>query len=212
MINNKDDHTSADRKMTVTGKGQVTVNPDLAVIHLGVLTTGSNVTEAQSENARISQNVLESLRQLGITEISTYQYQIEKVYEYENGNRIDRGYSVRNIFEIRMENMGLVGTAIDTAVYHGANIVESINFEVSDPDNFYQQALNLAVKNAFQKARTISGGIRIMLDPIPVRIIENTAVPIPYSPNIALREGAYTTPIEPGSKQIEASVTVEFVY
>lgn len=213
MMNLKEEFTSDNRKMTVTGKGQVTVNPDMAVARLGVLTTGSNVTQAQSENARISQNVLEALRRLGITDISTFVYQIERIYEFENGNRIDRGYSVRNIFEIRMTNMGMVGVAIDEAVKQGANIVEYINFEVSDPDPFYQQALNLAVKNAIQKAQTIAGGLRIQLDPIPVRIIENPSGAIPFSPAVAFRgEGTFTTPVEPGNKQIEASVTVDFAY
>ncbi|MHB8128382.1 MAG: SIMPL domain-containing protein [Mobilitalea sp.] len=212
MTNYKENEQLPYNKMIVTGRGQVTVIPDLAILRLGVQTTGDVLSTAQSENARISQNVLTVLRQLGITDIKTYQYQIEKLYDYENGNRIDRGYSVRNIFEIRMDNMNLVGTAIDTAVNSGANVVEFINFEVADPDFFYQQALNLAVKNAYQKAKSISESLRVMINPIPILITENSAPPIPFSSMYMAREGTFTTPIEPGNKQIEASVTAEFIY
>ena len=212
MTNYKENEQLPYNKMIVTGRGQVTVTPDLAILRLGVQTTGDDLSTAQSDNARISQNVLTALRQLGITDIKTYQYQIEKLYDYENGNRIDRGYSVRNILEIRMENMNLVGTAIDIAVNSGANVVEFINFEVADPDIYYQQALNLAVKNAYQKAKSISESLRVMINPIPILITENSAPPIPFSSMYMAREGAFTTPIEPGNKQIEANVTAEFIY
>ncbi|MDD3174286.1 MAG: SIMPL domain-containing protein [Herbinix sp.] len=209
---NIDEQQSQNRKMTFTGRGQVSVNPDLAIIRLGVQTTGEDVTAAQSENAKISSQILAALKELGVTDIKTYQYQIEKLYDYENGTKIDRGYSVRNIMEIRTGNMGQVGVIIDTAVYNGANVVDLISFEVSHPDMYYQQALNLAIRNAYQKAKTVSTGLRIMFDPVPILITENSLQPIPYTPTYALREGAYTTPIESGSKQIEASVTVEYVY
>lgn len=211
MFNNKEEQLPY-KKMTLTGKGQVAVTPDVAIVRLGVQTTGDNVTTAQAENARISQQMINSLKQLGISEIKTVQYQIEKIFDYENGNRIDRGYMVRNIFELRIMDLNLVGVAIDTAVYNGANVVEFINFDVNDAELYYQQALNLAVKNAFQKAKSISSSLRIMFDPVPIRITEVSNQPIPLSPTIALREGAFATPIEPGSKQIEANVIVEFTY
>ena len=36
------------RTMTLTGQGQVTAVPNIAVIHLGVLTTGENLVNIQS--------------------------------------------------------------------------------------------------------------------------------------------------------------------
>lgn len=201
------------KKMIFNGMGQVTVNPDLAILRLGVQTTGENVTTVQSENAKISRQVLDSIRQLGVTDIKTYQYQIEKLYEYDNGKRIDRGYSVRNIFEIRTGNIGQVGIIIDTAVNNGANIVDLISFDVAAPELYYQQALNKAVNNAIQKARSVASNLRIMFDPVPTLISENSLQPVPYTPTFAARgEVAYTTPIELGSMQIEASVKVEFEY
>ncbi|MDF2942175.1 MAG: hypothetical protein K0S01_1033 [Herbinix sp.] len=212
MLNTKDFPQPPYNKMTLTGKGQVTALPDLAILRLGVQTTGDNLTDAQSENARISQNVINALKQLGITDLKTYQYTIEMLYDYQNGARIDKGYSVRNVFEIRTSNLGLVGTIIDTAVNYGANVVEFVNFEVSNPDLYYQEALNLAINDAYHKAKSISSNLRIMVNPIPTMITENSTPPTPFSSIFLAREGAFTTPIEPGNKQIEAAVTVEFTY
>ncbi len=197
--------------MTLTGRGRVTTFPDLAVLRLGVQTAGENLSAAQTQNAAISQAVLQVLEQMGITDIKTHQYSIDKIYDFENGVRIDRGYSVRNILEFRTEQLDLVGSIIDAAVANGANVVDLISFEVSEPDFYYQQALNLAVLNAMQKAKSIAENLGITTDPLLLSITENSAPPIPYQQSFMMRGEIAATPIEPGTKEIEAFVTAEFM-
>lgn len=209
MDNTNTDAIRKDNIMTLAGKGQVTAEPDIAILRLGVETTGEKLTDIQEENARITQMVLESLHQLGISDIKTFDYTINKIIEYKDGNQIDKGYSVRNILEIRMSNLEQVGTAIDTAVSNGANIVDLIEFDVSDPNTYYLQALNLAIENAFQKANSIAANLGIMNEPVPVTITENVTFAVPLRAN---PEAAFATPIVSGTKQIEASVTVEFKF
>ncbi len=204
-------HCDPCNTMSLTGKGQINVMPDMAVIQLGALTTGENLKEVQSENALISQEILQAVKDLGVTDIKTAQYVIEKVYGYENDVRVEKGYSVRNIFEIKLSNIEQAGMVIDTAVEHGANVVQLISFQVSNPEFFYQQALNQAVMNAISKAQSIAMHLRVPLNLVPVKIVENSSPPIPYAATYNMREIA-ATPIEPGLHEIEASVTVEFIY
>lgn len=199
-------------KMTFNGKGEVTAVPDVAVIRLGVETTGHNLEVVQSRNTAISQNILNALRLMGISEIKTIQYRIEKIYNYENNTRIDQGYSVRNIYEIKLDNMNGAGKVIDTAVSQGANVVEAITFEVSNMDFYYEQALNTAVMNTIQKAKSVSNQLSVPINPIPIRITENSSVAIPFQTTYQSREIAMTTPVEPGTLKINASVTAEFIY
>lgn len=203
--------TAEHNTMTLTGKGQVTAAPDLAILRLGVQTTGENLVDIQNDNAEISQTVLQSLQQLGITDIKTYEYDISKLYEYEDSKRVDKGYSVRNILEIKTNNLGQVGSVIDTAVYYGANIVDLIEFDVLDKESYYLQALELAVENAISKADTINRSLGLMSPPIPFRVIEAGTLPA-TTRLLGSREGAATTPIEPGGKQIEANVNIDFFF
>lgn len=195
--------------MTLTGEGQVTTTPDLAVIRLGVQTTGYDLSQIQSENAQISQNVINALKQTGITDIKTIQYSINKIYDYEDDIQIDKGYSVKHILEIKTDNINQVGNILDIAVNMGSNLVESISFELSEPEIFYQQALNLAIDNAIQKAKSISTNLHTKLNPIPVRIIEGNVSPIPMQ---QFQRESTTTPIVPGELKIEADVTTDFIY
>lgn len=197
------------RTMTLTGQGQVTIIPDMAVIRLGVEQTGTNLATVQSQNAQISQAVLETLRRMGIREVKTFQYTIDKYYEYENGTPIDRGYIVRNILEVRTTHTDQVGAIIDAAVSAGANTVELITFETANPEYEYRQALNLAVIDAMDKAKSIAHNLGIPVEPIPVKIIENSFMPGPPQP---FQRELAATPIVPGSITIEANITAEFLY
>lgn len=195
--------------MTLTGQGHVAVTPDLAVIRLGVQTTGYNLSQIQTENARISQRIIQALRQAGITDLKTMQYSIDKIYDYVDGKQINKGYSVQNILEIKTNNINQVGNIIDLAVNMGSNIVLSISFELSEPELYYQHALNLAVDNAIQKAKAISTNLHIGLNPIPIRIIEGNTSPIPMQ---QFQRDIAATPIVPGNLRIEAIVTADFFY
>ena len=195
--------------MTITGHGFVTAVPDTAVIHLGVQSTGFDLSSIQSENARISSDIIDTLHNLGVSDIKTFQYTIEKLYDYQEGKQIEKGYSVRNILEIKTGDMGQIGNIIDAAVRAGANVVDLISFVLSDSDPYYQQALNLAVDNAIEKARSIAANLRIMFHPIPVRIVESSASPVPYQ---QFDRGVAATPIVSGTLKIEASVVADFTY
>lgn len=205
------DNTYNFKTMTLTGQGQIITVPDMAVVRLGVETAGDDLSAIQRENAQLSQAVVDYLKSSGVTDVKTYRYSIDRRYEYENGNQIDRGFTVRNIFEIRLEEMEQVGTVIDGAITNGANTVDFISFEVSDVQAYYQQALNQAVINAMDKADSLAVLLGLSTSPVPVKIIESSAPVMPFSQRV-LSERTFATPIEPGNLTIEAFVSVDFSY
>ncbi|MGD9568297.1 MAG: SIMPL domain-containing protein [Sedimentibacter sp.] len=204
-----DNNNLHNRTMTMTGQGQITAVPNIAVIHLGVETRGENLVNIQAENAQITQSIIQALQRMGVSDIKTIQYSINKVYDYEEGRQIDRGYSVRNILEIKTANLDRVGNIVDMAVNMGANVVELISFDVSNREYYYQQALNIAVMNAIEKANSVAMNLNSSTQPVPIKIIENSTSPIqPYF----RQELAATTPIMSGNIIIEANVTVDFAF
>lgn len=194
----------------VTGRGRVTAVPDLAKIRLGVITTGENLSDIQNENAETSNLILNGLRNMGVNDIRTYQYIIDRNFEFIDNTRVDRGYTIRNVYEIQTGMPDNVGAIIDTAVSLGANLVESITFEVSAAETFYLEALKIALMNGAEKAAAMAEVFNARLSPVPIRIIES-GTPVPLSRTF-LREDIVTTPVEPGTTQIEAIVTMEFGY
>ncbi len=209
MVRSLSDNNYSNHTMTLTGQGYVTAAPDTAIIRLGVRTTGYNVSQIQSDNAQSMKEVIQALNLLGITEIKTVQYLIDQLYEYQEGKQIDKGYEVKHIVQIQTDKLNEVGKIIDTVVSAGSNLIEAISFELSEPALFYQQALNNALNNAVDKAKSISDTLHTRLNPVPIRILENSIPPVPF---LFTPRGAATTPIIPGGLSVEAFVTVDFAY
>ena len=201
-------------ELKVEGRGSVMAKPDTAVVVLGVITENMQLLSAQQENAVKIAAVIRALVQTGIpTEaIQTQAYNIEPMYDYIDGRQVFRGYRVTQNLRVTIKNVNAVGKVIDAAVNAGANTVNSINFNVSDPTFYYAQALNAAIDDAIAKAAAIGMKLKINISRVPVQIIEETyqnGSPIqPFQMQTAIP----ATPIQPGQIEITATIKTVFIY
>ncbi|MCM3719915.1 SIMPL domain-containing protein [Fictibacillus phosphorivorans] len=207
---------SRPNRLTVTGEGSVSEVPDQAMITIGVITENMNLSTAQSENAAKTSSVIQSLMSSGIAQqdIQTSTYRIEPQYTYENGQQTFRGYRVEHQLQVTIKDIQKTGQIIDQAVANGANSVSSIQFSVTNPDAFYNQALTAAIHNAQQKAVAMAQALQVTLQPVPISVQELSQPlpppPIPFQA-ATLAQGA-GTPIQPGENKITATVKIEYTY
>lgn len=198
--------------MTLQGDASVEVVPDIAILDIGVETINKNLKVAQEENAIISQQLLNVFEEMGIDEsdIQTSSYNINKAYEYVDGKQIDKGYRVTHLFQVKVRNIEMIGEVIDAAVRQGANLIEDITFDVDNKSYYYQMALNLSLRDALNKAKSIGRNMGYKVMEMPLEILEESyqATPVAYS----YSRGEVQTPIEPGQKQIVAKVRAVFSY
>ncbi|MEK3729007.1 SIMPL domain-containing protein [Lysinibacillus sp. FSL W8-0953] len=210
QVNQQVPHLS--RVITVTGNGQVMATPSSVQIQIEVQTQGNNVQGPQQENARIMNQVIQSLVALGIPreQIQTASYTVTPQYHFEDGKQIFNGYEVVNAITVNVSNIDNLGLVIDTAIENGANRIANIQFKLDHIDAYYQQALNFALQNAQLKAKTIAETMLLPLQPLPIEIVEEQAnTPILYR-SMAVSSGV--TPIEQGQIAIDATVRVKFQY
>ncbi|MCM3055853.1 MULTISPECIES: SIMPL domain-containing protein [Bacillaceae] len=202
--------------LTVFGEGKVHVEPNLAFITIGIVRENKNLQTAQAENSVASNNVIQALLALGINpnHIRTVEYRIDNVYDFVDGKQIFRAYEVRHLLEVQVENIGQIGLVVDTAVAQGANIIFNIRFDTSNRSAKYHEALTLALSDAHAKARTITNGLGVVFQPIPIEITETRqgVAPAPYQTFTLEKVAGASTPIEPGTLQIEASLIAKFLY
>lgn len=201
------------KTLRVQGKGNVNVAPDTANIILGVQTENTDLKIAQNENSVIATRIINSLKSIGIDEknINTDTYLIEPQYDFVDGRQVFRSYKVINSIRIVTKDINNVGKIVDTATANGANLVSTINFSLSDAEPYYRRALNLAVENAIIKARDISNSLGVVLDDIPITVVEKNSNYIPSTERRTLAATA-VTPIMPGQIDISASITATFNY
>lgn len=203
------------REMTVIGNGEIVAQPDYAQVQIEVRTQGENVSSIQRENAVIMNRVIDSLIALNIPKesIQTTAYNIFPVYDFIDGRQVLRGYEVQNAITVKIADISQVGTVIDTAIRNGANHVSAIEFKIVNTDAYYRQALQFALVDAMEKAKSMAETMRVTLHALPVEIVEEqTITPIPYRAMQLSSQQAVTTPIEPGTMTVSAGVRVTFHY
>ncbi|MCQ6276989.1 SIMPL domain-containing protein [Bacillus sp. V3B] len=204
--------------MAVEGQGQITVKPDQAKLTLGVVTENLNVQLAQQENANISNQVIDALKQMGIeeTSIRTTIYSVYPRYDYIEGKSILRGYEVEHLLEVIVKDLSNVGVVYDVAIKNGANRSGGIQFLVANPDVHYREALKRAIHNAREKAEDIAQTIGTTLTKVPIKIIEQgeqqERVYPAFSTQVAAATTTETPPIQTGDFTIDARVKVVYAY
>jgi len=204
--------------ISVSGEGIVEAQPDRATISVGVVTREKDPSAVQSANAKAATSVINSIIALGIERknISTGNYNFNPVYRHtDNGKRILEGYEATNSVTIIVDDLNLVGKIIDTALSHGANRVDSLNFGLRNKTAYQDEALRLAVLDAKHKAEIAASALgKIILGVRNVSIQRNSIeTPRNYkmARSMAMEDAAGAeTPIESGTLTCAASVHVEF--
>lgn len=204
--------------ISVSGEGMVEATPDRATISVGVVTRAKNPSAVQATNAQAATSVINSIVALGIERknISTGNYNFNPTYRrYDNGkNEID-GYEATNSVTIIVDDLNLVGKIIDTALSHGANRVDSLNFGLRNKNSYQDEALRLAVLDARRKAEAAASALGKSILGVRSMSINSNRVESPrnykMARSMAMDEAAdFETPVESGTLQCSASVHVEF--
>jgi uncharacterized protein YggE len=207
--------------LEVTGKGAVKAMPDIAVLYLGVTTSGAT-TAIQGENSKAMEKVLESVKKLGVNEkdIKTTGYYMSPDYDYspdyrERGRVV--GYTVYNTVEVKVRNIDKAGEVLAAAAAAGANVNSGISFTISNVDEYYNQALANAYANAKDKAQTLAKAIGVNAG-LPVKVTEsyNNYAPVAYgnydSKAMMEANAGGAVPVAQGELEITANITVVYEY
>ena|SRR5579871_6629400 len=199
--------TGATTTITVTGNGTVNATPDQASFDFGIQVNASTASAAMSEaNAKI-QDIIDKLKAAGVADSDIQTGSISLWPQTSsNGNTIT-GYQASNDVTVTSK-IAQAGALVDAATGAGANNVNGPNLSVADQSSFYAQALKLAVKDAQNQAQAIADASGLTLGGI-VHIANQSSNPGPIMFDKAAAAGA-ATPIEAGSQQIQASVTVTY--
>jgi len=149
----------------VTGSGTIYVEPDLAIITLGVEYSDEYLKKARSNAADSMEQIIETLEKYSILDkdIQTDSFNIRANYEYleiKSGNSTKSvrelvGYTVTNKAIVKIRELEDIGNIIDDTILAGGDStrVDNINFNIDDTTAFGDQARGLAVKNAISKAK-----------------------------------------------------------
>jgi len=202
--------------IVTTGTAELRFPPDRAVIVLGMEVQKSGAAEAMASAAHTGGLVLNALRKVGIPReaLQTSGISLAPVYARVGGIETIVGYRAAYTVTAVVDDLDLVGKALDGAVTAGANRVHGISFTLRNPAEARKKALADAAQEARAKATAIAEALGLRIKRI-VRIIEQSAEVLPSRstfPGMMQATPAVQTPIEPGQVTVTARVTAVFEY
>ena len=152
-------------ELKVSGSGTVYMQADRASASMGVNLSGTDLAELQQQVNNTVAAVVAALEAAGLDEknISTNYIYISPRYDYSSNSEKLIGYTVNNSLTINTDEIDNIGVYIDAAFAAGANTFDSISFSASDDSEARKKALELAVKDAKQKAETIAAAAGMQL-------------------------------------------------
>ena len=202
----------------VTGQGEVSVEPDIAIIRLGIESENDSVATARDRAAAAMNDVMDTLSANGIADkdIQTQYFNIQQIrtWDRETEKEVVTGYRVTNTVTVTIRDIEKVGTTIDAVTDAGGDLtrINGINFSIDDPDEYYEEARKEAMADAKKKAEQLAklanvdlGNATYISENLYSAPIAKSAMAVGYD------EGAsYSTSISPGELDISLNVQVAY--
>ena len=193
--------------ITVLGTGSTNVTPDRASFAFGTVSQAATANAALAASSQSVARVIAALKKAGVAQADIQTSEVSlSPRTNESGNEIV-GYTASNTVTATIRKLGDAGDVVDAAVGAGANQVYGPNLLASDQDAAYRNALKEAVAKARTKAETLATASNSTLGTITAIVEGGGSMPMPMAVGAAKDS---SVPIEPGTQQIEATVTVTF--
>lgn len=197
--------------LTVSAIGKITVVPDVARVYLGVTLTKPTVREARNAAARAMTDVIAAIKGLGIADadIQTTGLSLSARYAEGSSTKIV-GYIISEQLGVTVRDLDKAGDVVDTATAEGATDVNGISFELADPARAQDQARAAAVTAARTSGLAMASAANVTLGAVVSIADGSVPTPIYYGSTQAAPAADVRTPVQPGTQEVSAMVTVVF--
>ncbi len=201
--------------ITVTGRGEEAIVPDIGFIALGVQSTAATVAAARESAANAATAVLGAIKSLGIEsrDLQTSGLSIQANHDYSKESQPITGYTVGNSVLATVRNLAAVSEVVDAAVAAGGDSIRlnGIRFGNENETAAKEAARAAAMADAKSKASQLAqlGGVSLGA---PLSISE--VAPASHHEGLRMMKSAArdssATPIETGTNVVSVEVTVRY--
>lgn len=211
---------SADtRQITVNGRGEVSVDPDMATVIIGVQIEAEDAADALDGASAATAAILATLDVEGIApeDVRSGAIRLNPRYSQSvlsSGNQIS-GYQAVNSVQVQVNDLDRLGGLLAAVVGDGANRLDGVNFGLQDPQDAMDEARRRAVAEAARLAALYAGAAGVNLGEL---ITLSDAGGGGYSPmrtqpavlEMAAASPQFDVPVAPGKIDINASVVMVY--
>ena len=199
--------------VTASGTGKVTAAPDLAIMTFGATARSENAKTALNQASKTAEAITSALKKAGIEsdDIQTQNVSVYPRQEDGNGKPVIVGYQANVSVTAKVRDIGKLGDIISGVADAGADTISGPSFTLEEDSPVRDEAMADAVQNARTRAEAMAKAAGKSIG--DVLSMSSAAVNVPIPPFGAAERAAadaVSVPIEPGTLEITADVTVVF--
>ncbi len=207
------------RSVSVSGNGEVTAEPDLAQVTLGVEARRPTMAEARAEVAKTVDRVLALTRDLRIDPklVNATRVQVQPEYSWNDKDRkrVLLGYMVSRQVQVEVRDLEQLGPLLERAVDAGVNQVNDPVLDSSKRKSLEREAMAKAVEDARLNAETLAKAAGARLGPVRMLNGASSSPPMPMYRRgpMVMADAAAAPPAEtyqPGEMKFSAMVNAEY--
>lgn len=204
--------------IVIRTQGEVRVQPDIAVVHAGVVSEGKTAAEALARNTPALAKLVEAVKAAGVAPADLITSQVSLTPRLTQppvpgpnpprAATID-GYEARTGLTITVRDLAKTGPLVDALVKSGSNSMSGINFGLADEGKAKDAARRKAAEAAKGRAALYAEALGVKVGEL-VSIVETEAEIGPRGgmDMVAYRAAPASAPIsvEPGEMTITSSL------
>lgn len=206
------------RVIAVSGEGKVTVIPDIAVVSFSVVTEGKDPSTIASDNNNKVNAAIAYVKGQGVDvkDVKTTGYNLSPRYEYDKDKRSSfiSGYTITQTIQVKLRDFSKIGQILGTLPQLGINNIGNLDFSVDEPENFLNQAREMAFNKAYEKAKIMAKQNNVQIKRVVTFAESQGGYSYPIYRDSVLKAAPMaeivTPQIEPGSQEVTVDVTVTY--
>lgn len=220
--------------ISVSGKGETTAKPDVAVFTYAVSEEAKTVAEAQDKSTAKTNKVLAALKANNVEDkdIKTTSYTINPEYTSKivscfdgpdrpipgctSSQSVLKGYVVAQSIEVKVRDIAAAGKLFETVGSLGVQSVYGLTFSVDEPESLKAEARAKAIEDAKTKAQQLAKDLGVKIKKISYFYEDSGAYPYAEAMNMSMSAKAdvgmmRTAPSIPtGEQKITSNVTITY--
>ncbi len=207
------------RLVSVTGSGEVTAQPDMAHVTLGVESRRPTLAEARTEVNLTVERILALTRELKIDpkQVDSTRLQVQPDYRWDEktSKQVLLGYVVSRQIVVEVRDLDRLGTLLEKSVSAGVNQLGEARLDSSRRKDLEREALTMAVDDARLNADALARAAGARLGPVQSLSAAGT-MPVPMYSQRAMSMAAPAAADEaeqsyqPSEMKFTSSVSAQF--
>jgi uncharacterized protein YggE len=210
-------HADDVRRVSVSGTGQVSAEPDRAIVVLGIDARKPKIEEARADVTRTIDAVLKLARDQKFDPkyVRSTRLTVEPEYDWNNQNkeRTLLGYHVARQVQIELRDLEKLGVLLERAIDLGVNQIGDPQLDSTRRAELERAAMTSAVQDARQNAEVIAHAAGARLGAVRTVSASSGTVPSPAPMRMMAMKSADSSPSDTyksGEMSFTANVQAEY--